>query len=171
MATWSAFIPYMKQYTAVNERTAAFFLTGNLVALFLGRVVSTALMRWISPQRMMSLYAVLNIALVLVAVLHPGPIGAASLLITSFFMSIMFPTIFALGVKGLGERTKLASSLIVMSIIGAGIVPPLVGLIARQTGSYALGYLAVAVCYIAVAFYGYYSHAAIKDRPASAPIL
>jgi len=158
VATWSAFIPYMKQYTGVSERTAAFFLTGNLVALFLGRVVSTALMRWFSARRMMGLYAVINIALVLVGVFHPGMFGAWAILVTSFFMSIMFPTIFALGVKGLGPRTKLASSLIVMSIIGAGIVPPIVGFIAKHTGSYARGYLAVATCYVAVALFGYGSN-------------
>jgi FHS family L-fucose permease-like MFS transporter len=69
-------------------------------------------------------------------------------------MSIMFPTIFALGVKGLGSRTKLGGSLIIMSVVGAGIIPPLVGLVAKRFGSYALGYLVVAACYIVVAIYG-----------------
>ncbi|HVG27931.1 MAG TPA: L-fucose:H+ symporter permease [Acidobacteriaceae bacterium] len=154
VSTWSAFIPYMKQYTGVSERSAALFLTGNLVALFFGRVVSTAIMRWFHPPRMMAVYAIINIVLVTIGVLHPGPVGAGAILLTSFFMSMMFPTIFALGVKGLGPRTKLASSLLVMSIIGGGILPPIVGLIAKHTGSYALGYVAVALCYIVVAVYG-----------------
>jgi FHS family L-fucose permease-like MFS transporter len=169
VATWSVFIPYMKQYTAVSERTAAYFLTGHLIALFLGRVFSTAIMGRFNPARMMGCYAVINIVLVLVGVLHPGPIGAGALLVTSFFMSMMFPTIFALGVKGLGPRTKLASSLIVMSIVGAALVPPLVGFIAKQTNSYALGYLAVAVCYIAVAVYGFRARTAVD--PLDAPTM
>lgn len=154
VATWSAFIPYMKQYTAVSERTAAYFLTGHLIALFLGRVFSTAVMGRFNPAGMLSIYAIINIGLVSAAVLHPGQMGSALLLASSFFMSMMFPTIFALGVKGLGSRTKLASSLIVMSVVGAALVPPLVGWIAQATNSYALGYSAVAVCYVAVAIYG-----------------
>jgi FHS family L-fucose permease-like MFS transporter len=154
VATWSAFIPYMKQYTAASERTAALFLTGNLIAFALGRAASTAIMRWFHPSRMMAVYALANIALVVVGVLHPGAVGAGAILVSSFFMSIMFPTIFALGVRDLGPRTKLASSLIVMSIVGAAIVPPILGLIAKHTGSYALGYSIVAVCYLAVLVYG-----------------
>jgi FHS family L-fucose permease-like MFS transporter len=154
VSTWSAFIPYMKQYAGVTERHAALFLSGNLVALFLGRVVSTVLMRWFRPQRMMALYGIINCILIAIGVLDPGLVGAWAILVTSFFMSIMFPTIFALGVKDLGPETKLASSLIVMSIVGAAILPPIVGLIAKQTGSYALGYLAVGACYVVVAIYG-----------------
>ena len=154
IATWSAFIPYVKQYTATSERTAALFLTGNLIAFALGRAVSTAIMRWFHPSRMMAVYAAANIVLIAVGTLHPGAVGAGAILISSFFMSIMFPTIFALGVRGLGLRTKLASSLIVMSIVGGAVLPPAVGLIAKHTGSYALGYSAVAVCYLAVLIYG-----------------
>ena len=155
IATWSAFILYVKQYTSISERQAAlFFLTGNLTVFFLGRVVSTALMRWFHPSRMMALYAAINIFLVTIGVFRPGYVGAGTLLLSSFFMSIMFPTIFALGVHGLGPRTKLASSLIVMSIVGGAILPPIVGFIAKHTGSYALGYSAVAVCYVPVLIYG-----------------
>jgi FHS family L-fucose permease-like MFS transporter len=155
VSTWSAFIPYVKQYTSATERTAALFLTGNLVALALGRFVSTGLMRWFSPTRMMGIYAVINILLLSVGILHPGMLGASAILATSFFMSIMFPTIFALGVKGLGANTKLGGSIIVMSVVGAAIVPPLLGFIAKHTGSYALGYSVALVAYIVVAWYGF----------------
>jgi FHS family L-fucose permease-like MFS transporter len=153
VATWSAFIPYVKQYTAAPERTAALFLTGNLIAFAAGRAVATVLMRWIPPSRMMAVYAAINIVLISAAVLHPGVIGAGAILLTSFFMSLMFPTIFAFGVKDLGPRTKLASSLLVMSIVGGAIVPPMVGFIAKRSGSYALGYSAVAICYAVVLLY------------------
>ncbi|MGA2249891.1 L-fucose:H+ symporter permease [Terracidiphilus sp.] len=165
VATWSAFIPYVKQYTSISERQAAlFFLTGNLTMFFLGRVVSTAVMRWFHPSRMMALYAAINIFLVAIGVFLPGFVGAGALLLSSFFMSMMFPTIFALGVRDLGPRTKLASSLIVMSIVGAAIVPPILGLIAKHTGSYAIGYSVVAVCYVAVLIYGIRTSALSKGE-------
>jgi FHS family L-fucose permease-like MFS transporter len=156
VSTWSAFIPYVKQYTAATERTAALFLTGNLIALAVGRFVSTALMRWISPAKMTGVYAMINIGLLAVGILHPGTVGAWSILATSFFMSIMFPTIFALGVHGLGPNTKIGGSVIVMSVVGAGIIPPLLGYIAKQSGSYAKGYVVALVAYFVVAAYGFF---------------
>ena len=109
VTTWSAFIPYMKQYTAATERQAALFLTGNLIALAVGRFVSTALMHRFRPGMMTGIYAVINILLLSVGILHPGAMGAMAILTTSFFMSIMFPTIFALGVKGLGRIRSWAA--------------------------------------------------------------
>ena len=154
VTTWSAFIPYMKQYTGVSERVAAWSLAGNLIAFSLGRFVSTGLMRWLRPALMVAVYAVINIVLLLVGVLHPGATGAVAVLVSSFFMSIMFPTIFALGVKGLGPNTKLGGSLIVMSVVGGAILPPLLGWIARETGSVAKGYYVTAAAYVVVAAYG-----------------
>ena len=154
VSTWSAFIPYIKQYTVSTERTAAFFLTGSLVAFSLGRILSTWMMQWFSPAMMTSAYALINIGLLSVGILHPGIAGVWAILFTSFFMSIMFPTIFALGVKGLGPNTKIGGSVLVMSVIGAGLVPPLLGFIAKRSGSYALGYTVALTAYIVVAFYG-----------------
>ena len=72
VSTWSAFIPYMKQYTGSTERTAAFFLTGNLVAMATGRFVSTGLMRWFAPAKMAGTYAIVNSALIAIVILHPA---------------------------------------------------------------------------------------------------
>lgn len=155
-ATWSAFIFYMKQYTGVEERTAALFLTGNLVAMTLGRFVSTWLMQWLDPARMTALYAVIDIVLLAYSILRPGFAGAMAILASSFFMSIMFPTIFAMGIKGLGANTKLGGSLLVMSVAGGGVFPPLLGFVAKSTGSYALGYAVLLAAYAVVAIYGFY---------------
>jgi MFS transporter, FHS family, L-fucose permease len=155
VSTWSAFIPYVKQYTTSTERTAGLYLTGSLVAMAIGRFSSTALMNWISPTRMIGAYALMNIALLSVGIFHPGPIGVWAILSTSFFMSIMFPTIFALGVKGLGVNTKIGGSVIVMSVVGAAIIPPVLGWIANRTGSYAMGYTVTLAAYIVVALYGF----------------
>jgi FHS family L-fucose permease-like MFS transporter len=155
-ATWSAYIFYMKQYTGVTERTAALFLTGNLVAMGLGRFVSTWLMRWFDPAQMTGVYALINIGLLTYGIARPGFAGAMAILVSSFFMSLMFPTIFAMGIKGLGPNTKLGGSLLVMAVAGGGVFPPLLGFVAKRTGSYALGYAVPLAAYIVVALYGFY---------------
>ena len=161
VATWSAFIPYTKQYAATSERTAALFLTANLVAFAAGRVLSTSFMRWIPPVRMMTAYAVVNIAVLGYAVVRPGRAGVIAIIVTSFFMSVMYPTIFSLGIKGLGASTELASSLLVMAVVGAAIIPPLLGLSTRTTHSYALGYAPVLACYVVVAVFGWRNRGAM----------
>lgn len=162
VGTWSAFIPYVKQYTHLSERQAGLLLTGNLIALTVGRFASTGLMRWLEPLRMMRLYSIVNVVLVIIAIAHPSALGTGALVASSFFMSIMYPTIFASGIKGLGRRTKLAGSLLVMSVIGGAIVPPLLGWIAKQQSSYAAGYAVIAACYVMVGLFTLYAR-----RPAS----
>ena len=154
VSTWSTLIPYLKAYTLIGDKSAGYFLTGTLVALALGRVISTPLMRYFAPARMIALYAMINLALLLVGIVRPGMAGAVAILLTSFFMSIMYPTIFAMGVKGLGGDTKLGGSLLVMAILGGAVFPPLMGLITRFTGSLALGYALPALGYVVVAAYG-----------------
>jgi FHS family L-fucose permease-like MFS transporter len=155
VSTWSNQFFYVKEYSSVTERSAFLYLVAALCALAIGRMISTPLMRYLAPAKMLGLYSIINVALVAVAVLHPGVAGAYALVATSFFMSIMFPTIFALGVKGLGPNTKLGGSVIVMAVSGAAALPPIVGLIAGRTGSYALGYTVPMVAYMVVAAYGF----------------
>jgi FHS family L-fucose permease-like MFS transporter len=159
ISSWSSLIPYMKQYTVVSERTAAFYLLATLIAMAAGRFVSTPLMRFVRPSRMLAIYGVANALLMLVAVNRPGLIGAWGVVASGFFISIMYPTIFALGLKGLGRNTKIGGSLLVMAIVGGAIFPPVSGLIARQTGSVALGYLVPMVGFCGVALYGFYQSA------------
>lgn len=159
ISSWSSLIPYMKQYTVVSERTAALYLLATLIAMAAGRFVSTPLMRFVRPSRMLALYGVANALLMLVAVNRPGLIGAWGVVASGFFISIMYPTIFALGLKGLGRNTKIGGSLLVMAIVGGAIFPPVSGLIARQTGSVALGYLVPMAGFCGVALYGFYQSA------------
>lgn len=156
ISSWSSLIPYMKQYTSVSERTAAHFLTGVLVVMLLGRFISTPLMRYIRPSLMLGVYGVCNALLMLAVVAKPGMTGSWAIVVSGFFISIMFPTIFALGLKGLGRNTKLGGSLLVMAIVGGAIFPPIQGFIARQTGSVALGYIVPAIGFVGVAIYGFY---------------
>jgi MFS transporter, FHS family, L-fucose permease len=155
ISSWSSLIPYMKQFTSVSERHAAYYLTGVLVALAVGRFVSTPLMKYVSPSRMLGIYGVANVLLMAVAMTQPGIVGAWAVLASGFFLSIMFPTIFALGLKGLGPNTKLAASLLVMAIVGGAVFPPVLGFIAKTTGSWAQGYIVPLLGFVVVALYGF----------------
>ena len=101
----------------------------------------------------MALYSVINIVLVGIGVLFPGWIGLWAIFLTSFFMSVMFPTIFALGIGGLGKNTKIGGSLIVMSIVGGAVLTPLMGWISQTTHRISLAYAVPLICYCVIAIY------------------
>ncbi len=153
VGTWSFFIQYIQDYTGEHEKLAGALLTGTLVAFAVGRFSATWLMKFIKPAKLMGIYGTANIILVLLAVVIPGWIGVWSIFLTSFFMSLMFPTIFALGIKGLGENTKLGGSLMVMSIIGGAAFTPVMGVISDHTGSMALAMTLPLICYLVVTWY------------------
>jgi FHS family L-fucose permease-like MFS transporter len=164
VGTWSYFIQYIKDYTGEREKLAGALLTGTLGAFAAGRFSATWLMNYIKPSKLMTVFGTANIILVLVAIMFPGWAGVWCIFLTSFFMSLMFPTIFAMGIKGLGEKTKLGGSLMVMSIIGGAVFPPIMGVISDQTGSMALALTVVLICYIIVTWYairGYRIHSQI----------
>ena len=155
ICVWSNLIFYMKQYTSVSEKTAANYIIYSLAAMLAGRFVSNPLMKFVAPARLLGFYGAANVVLLAYAVARPGMPGAWALVGSSFFLSIMFPTIFALGLKGLGENTKLAGSMLVMAIVGGAVFPLILGAIARATGSMALGYIVPLVCYAGVGLYGF----------------
>src|SRR5580704_1871714 len=104
---------------------------------------------------MLGIYGVANVLLMAVTITRPGIAGAWAVVASGFFLSIMFPTIFALGLKGLGENTKLAGSFLVMAIVGGAVFPLVLGWIAHRTGSMALGYIVPLVGFAGVAIYGF----------------
>ena len=149
-------IQYIQDYTHQPEKVAGYFLTGTLVAFGVGRFTATYLMKFISPTRLMGVYSIINTALVAAGVLFPGWVGVGAVFMTSFFMSLMFPTIFALGIKELGPNTKLGGSIIIMSIVGGACAPPAMGLIFQYTHSMAIAMLVPLVCYTFIAYYAFY---------------
>jgi FHS family L-fucose permease-like MFS transporter len=155
VGTWSYFIQYVQDYTGRNEKLAGTLLTGTLVAFAIGRFSATWIMKYIKPSRLMGWYGVINVVLVSMAILHPGSMGMWSLFLTSFFMSLMFPTIFALGIKGLGPNTKLGGSIIIMSIIGGAVYPPLMGKIYQMTHSMAISMILPLIAYVFIAYYAF----------------
>src|SRR6266568_5192462 len=155
VGTWSYFISYVQEYAHQSEKVAGYFLTGTLAAFGIGRFASAWLMRFISPSKLMGAYSVANILLVGIAVYTPGWLGLWCVFLTSFFMSLMFPTIFALGLKGLGPNTKLGGSLLVMAIVGGAVLTPLMGFISVKTRSLALAYAVPLVAYLVIARYSF----------------
>ena len=156
VGTWSYFIQYVQDYTSLPEKTAGYFLTGTLAGFGVGRFGSSHWMKSVSASTLMGLFAVANVALVTVGILFPGWIGLWAIFLTSFFMSLMFPTIFALGIRGLGVNTKSGASLLVMSIIGGAVFTPIMGLVFQNTHSMAFAMLVPLMCYICVAYYAFW---------------
>ncbi|HVU00026.1 MAG TPA: L-fucose:H+ symporter permease [Acidobacteriaceae bacterium] len=167
VGTWSYLIPYIQAYTGEPEKSAGFFLTGSLVLFGAGRFFSAWLMRFVQPSRLMAIYAVINTVLAAMGVLFPGWTGMIALLLTSFFMSLMFPTIFAQGIRGLGETAKLGGSLIVMAIIGGAVLTPMMGLLSIKFGGLAAAYVVPALAYVFIAFYSFADMRLVKSDPAA----
>lgn len=128
VGVWSFFIDVVKTISpATPERQAAYLLSISLALFLAGRLIGTILMHRIAATRLLAAFAIANIALMLVAALAHGMTAIYALALSSFFMSIMFPTIFSLGVRDLGPRAPLGAPLIVMAVIGGAVFPPLMG--------------------------------------------
>lgn len=156
VGTWSFMIQYVKDYLHKPEKEAGMFLFVSLLVFGIGRFIATALMKKIDPKKLMGVFSFINVVLVAISVIYPGTFGGYALVASSFFMSLMFPTIFALGVKGLGPNTKLGGSMIIMAIIGGAVWTPLMGLISDVTHSMAMAMILPIVSYLFIAYYAYY---------------
>lgn len=151
--TWSFFITYVQDYTGQPEKVAGYFLTGTLVAFGVGRFSATYLMKFFAPNKLMGLYGIINVALVAVAILMPGLIGVWAIFFTSFFMSLMYPTNFALAIRDLGRNAKMGGSIMVMAIVGGAVLPPLMGYIAHSTMSMAIAMVVPLIGYLYITYY------------------
>jgi FHS family L-fucose permease-like MFS transporter len=142
LGTWSYLITYVQENSPMTEKQAGGLLIVNMVCFLCGRLFSTFLMKYIKPAKLMGRYALINIGLVIVVIsasrwgnmlgIHDLSywIGICAMIATSFFMSLMYPTIFASGLKGLGPNAKLGASALIMSLIGGAVLTPVMGLIA-----------------------------------------
>ena len=161
----SFFIRYARFVAEMPEKQAALWWGYiAMVGFMVGRFSGTFLMRYIKPAKLLSLYAVINIVLLTVAIMAKGYVAIYALMAVPFFMSIMFPTIFALGIKDLGEETKIASSFLVMSIIGGAVAPLIMGLISDKTGSMQIAYIVPLLCFIPILYYGVKGHKIIPIK-------
>lgn len=151
----SFFIRFLGQSAQIEEKQAAFYLSTALVLFMIGRFIGTIIMKFIAPNKLLSVYAVCNIVLLAFAIQFKGMPTVYALMGVEFFMSIMFPTIFSLSILNLGIDTKLGSSLIIMSIVGGAFVPLIMGRISDMTHSIQLAYVMPLICFVVVLYFGW----------------
>ncbi|MDF3981634.1 L-fucose:H+ symporter permease [Luteibacter sp. PPL201] len=135
-----AVFSYMIRYAqatmpGTEDRAAANFITAGLVCFMVGRLAGAALMKYLRPARVLGAFAAINVALAAFAAFVPGRMGIHALVASSFFMSIMYPTIFALGVEGRSDtERKFGASLLVMSIVGGAVLTATMGATSDRLG-------------------------------------
>jgi len=152
----SLFLVYCCNYAGLPESTATTFFGLYMLAFLLGRWIGTALMIRFKPQNMLTVYAIVNVALCGVIVVFGGMTGLYAMLGVSFFMSIMYPTQFSLAIDGLGNQTKSGSAFLVMAIVGNACLPQLTAYIMHHNPQiYQIAYLVPLVCFIFCAYYGW----------------
>lgn len=152
----SFFIRMAQQGGGLDEKTAGFYLATVYGVLFLvGRFSGTFLLKYVAQQKLLTIYAVMSTLLCLAAILGNGAYVVYCLGGIGFFMSIMFPTIFSLGLVGLGEDTKIGSSLLVMAIVGGAIFPYIMGAIIDYSGDKVQpGYIVPLICFLVIIYFG-----------------
>ncbi|MFY8128133.1 MAG: L-fucose:H+ symporter permease [Chitinophagaceae bacterium] len=154
VCVFSLFILYASKSASLTQIKAAEFLGICGIAFLVGRFLGTIFMKYIAPQKLLALYALINIVLCFVAIATSGLITVYAVIGICFFMSIMFPTIFALGIKDLKGDTEFGSSLIIMSIVGGAVLPLVFGYISDVSGNIQYGYLVPLVCFAVIFWFG-----------------
>lgn len=152
------FINYATEnWAGATAEKAAKLLGASLVLFTIGRFVGTALMRVLKPALLLTLYSIMNVLLCLVVIYGSGAFAVYALMMVFFFESIMFPTIFALGVKDLGKHTKRGGSFQIMAIVGGAVIPPIMGWMADRVSTPA-AYWVPLICFVVVLYYGAAGH-------------
>lgn len=158
----SFFIVFAARAAGISNREAADYLVAYGIAFMAGRFAGTFLMRFIASHKLLATYAVINIVLTAIAIFGSGITTLYALIGVAFFMSIMFPTIFALGIKDLGADTKGGSSLLIMSIIGGALLPLLLGYIS-DVSNIQYGYIVPLICFVVVAAFAWKGYKATSE--------
>ncbi len=151
--TWAYFINYGHEKMGFTDEKAGYYFALSMVMMMLGRFSGTFLMKYIAPNKLLAGFAFANIVMCLLVAQSFGWPSFIALLMLNFFFSIMFPTIFSLGLKNLGSHTQQASSFIVMGVVGGAVFPPLMGLIANH--DVANAYYLPIICYAVIFLFGY----------------
>lgn len=147
---FSFLLVYAKDVLDISGQIAKYYAGVAGLLFMLGRFVGTFFMKYIAPNKLLTIYSLISILLTLFITFGSGIATFYTLVALTFFMSIMFPTIFAMGIENTGADTKPASSLIIMSIVGGAIIPPAAGLITDITGNMQYSYLLIVLCFIII---------------------
>ncbi len=135
------------------EQAGATYYIISLILFVLGRFISTGLMKYIKPRNILTFLALLAIVCSVVTIYGKGWIGVYALMGISGCMSLMFPTIYGLGMKGLGDDTKMGGAGMVMAIAGAAVLTQIQGIVSDQSGSIKLAFWVPAVAFMIIAYY------------------
>jgi FHS family L-fucose permease-like MFS transporter len=166
----SAMVNYlaMPDIGHISEQQAAYYTSFYWGGAMVGRFLGSWLMAFLSPRKLLSVFAVINALLVLTTMSTHGNVAMFSIIIIGLFNSIMFPTIFALGIERLGPMTSKASSLLIMAIVGGAVIPYLLGVLADHIGLQHAFVLPL-LCYAYIVFYGVSGSKIRTPTPAAAP--
>ncbi|TVR71691.1 MAG: L-fucose:H+ symporter permease [Marinilabiliales bacterium] len=156
IGVWSFTIRYVMIELGTNEQQASSWYIAALVVFTVLRFVFTGLMKFFSPRHLLSFSAVLAIICTLGVVTLSGYAATVSLVAISACMSLMFPTIYGISVKGLGDDTKIGASGLIMAILGGAVLTAIQGQVSDLTGSIRLAYLVPGFCFLLIAVYGYF---------------
>ena len=155
----SFFIRIAQKGAGLDEKTAAYYLTAYGFLFMVGRFSGTFFLKFVKDYVLLSIYAVCSILLCLVAIYGTGIYVIYALGGIGFFMSIMFPTIFSLGLVGLKSNTETGSSWLVMSIVGGAILPYGMGtLIDMKHDDIQAGYIIPLLCFVIILYFGVFGH-------------
>jgi len=165
-AVTSFFIRYSKYVAAIQEKEAASLLGLAMLGFMAGRFIGSVAMRFIRPVKLLIIYSIINCGLLALAFTLDGRFSVYAIMGVPFFMSIMFPTIFSLSISGLGEKTKKASSLLIMGIVGGAIIPLVLGQVSDRS-NIRVAYL---VPIISFAYIGYFALRNIKVKELQAVV-
>lgn len=151
--TWAFFINYGHEVMGFSNLSAGRYMSIFMAMMMLGRFVGTYLMKFIAPNRLLAIFACGSIIMCLIVAQAWGWPSYIALMMINFFFSIMFPTIFSLGLKNLGRHTQQASSFISMGVVGGAFFPLIMGLVANH--DVAKAYYLPIVCYAVIFLFGY----------------
>lgn len=151
--TWAFFIIYGAEKMGLTDERAGYFFSLSMVMMMAGRFAGTYLMKFIAPNKLLGIFAMGNILMCVIVAQNWGLPSFIALIMINFFFSIMFPTIFSLGLKNLGKHTQQASSFIVMGVVGGALFPPLMGLVADYDT--ATAYYLPILCYIMIGLFAF----------------
>lgn len=147
----------------LNEMQAGLLLgLGGMTFFAIGRFTGSFAMRKVKPGVLLGSFALINSLLMLMVTTMHNRFGVIALILSYLFMSIMFPSVFALGLSGLGEKTKTAASILVLTIVGGAIAPSLMGWIGEK--SMGVGFIIPLICFLYISFFGFFGSKKLKDK-------
>lgn len=154
IGVWSFTIRYVMQELNINEANSSSYYLAALILFSLSRFIFTGLMKFFKPGNLLTISALLALVSTLFVIFGSGYVGVIALIAISGFMSLMFPTIFGLSVRGLGGDTKIGGSGLIMAILGGAVLTALQGQVSDLTGSIHYAYFVPMTCFIVIAWFG-----------------